>query len=61
MGRLAPNDEICVECEDFWRRQQLPPKKLVMLGSTQNKKIAVLICPYCDGERAISLSESEDK
>lgn len=58
MGRLAPSDE-CDSCADFWDRQQLPRKKLVILPSTQNHKLIVTICPYCDGERAITLPKPE--
>lgn len=34
--------------------------KLVQIASTQNKKIMVLACPYCDGERAIALSRNRN-
>lgn len=47
MGRLAPKvGDTCESCNKH---------KLVKLPSTQNKGLMVLACPYCDGERAISL------
>jgi hypothetical protein len=51
----------CLSCADFWDYHN-PPKprmKLVLIGSTMNAKAAVLACPYCDGERAISLAKTK--
>lgn len=63
MGRLAPEPtEECLHCADHWDNQN-PPKprqKLVRVGSTQNRKVAVLLCPYCDGERAIELARGSN-
>lgn len=58
MGRLAPKvGDECLSCADFWdnHRPPKPRKKLVRLPSTQNKGLMVVVCPYCDGERAITL------
>lgn len=58
MGRLAPKPgDNCLTCADYWDNHN-PPKsrqKLVKIGTTSLKKIVVAVCPYCDGERAISL------
>jgi hypothetical protein len=56
MGRLAPKaGDDCLSCADFWDNQNKPRKKLVLIGTTQNRKVQVPVCPYCDGERAISI------
>lgn len=56
MGRLAPKPgDTCKSCADHWTNQGLPPKKLVRIGTTQNKKLMVPICPYCDGELVITI------
>lgn len=51
----------CQSCKDHWDSEKKPRKKLVFVGSTQNMKLAVLICPYCDGERAIKLAKAKPK
>lgn len=66
MGRLAPKRELkddeCPACADFWDNHvpSKPRQKLVKIGSTSIRKLAVLACPYCDGERAISLSKTTE-
>jgi hypothetical protein len=53
---LAPKiGDDCESCSDHWDEQGKPRKKLVKIASTQNKGVMVLVCPYCDGERAITL------
>ncbi len=47
----------CMDCADHWDSQNKPRKKLARLNSTMNKKTMVLVCPYCDGERAIELAK----
>jgi hypothetical protein len=60
MGRLAPKaGDDCLSCSDFWDKQGKPRKKLVRIGSTQNAKFMVVVCPYCDGERAITLPKPD--
>lgn len=60
MGRLAPKvGDDCLSCADYWDNQKKPRKKLVQIASTQNKKIMVMVCPYCDGTRAISLPKPD--
>jgi hypothetical protein len=51
----------CLSCADHWDSVRKPRKKLVRLPSTQNKKIMMLVCPYCDGERAITLPKPDGK
>jgi hypothetical protein len=48
MGRLAPEPEKCESCE----------RTRMMVGTTQNKSLAVLACPHCDGARIIKLAKS---
>lgn len=61
MGRLAPKpDDECLSCADKWDNEHKPRKKLVPIGTTQLHKVQVLACPYCDGERAISLANAKD-
>jgi hypothetical protein len=56
MGRLAPKvGDDCMSCADYWDARKKPRKKLVRIASTQNKGLMVIVCPYCDGERAITL------
>ena len=45
------------QCEACVERKK--PHTLVKLGYTQNKKLTVTVCPYCDGERAIDLSKAK--
>jgi hypothetical protein len=66
MGRLSPPDppglkpgDECPTCADHWDDQEKPRKTLVNLGYSQNKKLTVLACPYCDGERAIDLAKAK--
>ena len=60
MGKLAPKvGDECISCAAFWDSQKLPRKTLVLIGTTQNKHVMMLVCPYCDGERAISLSKTK--
>jgi hypothetical protein len=60
MGTLSPNEE-CQSCAEFWDERKKPRKKLIRIGSTQNKKVSVLICPYCDGDRALELPKPKDE
>ena len=58
MARLAPKPgDTCTSCAELWVKQGQPRRKLVQIGSTQNKKMIVAVCPYCDGERAISIKK----
>jgi hypothetical protein len=50
----------CPSCRDHWDAYHKPRQKLVLVASTQNKKIMVLACPYCDGQRAIDLSRNRN-
>lgn len=50
--------DICKGCMDHWDNQGKQRRHLVLIGSTQNKKVMVLVCPYCDGERAIELART---
>jgi uncharacterized protein (DUF2237 family) len=66
MGRLSPPDppglkpgDDCLSCADHWDNQEKARKTLVKLGYSQNKKLTVLACPYCDGERAIDLAKTK--
>lgn len=60
MGRLAPKvGDECPDCAEHWDAKNKPRKKLVKMPSTQNKSLMVLLCPYCDGERAITLPKPE--
>jgi hypothetical protein len=68
MGRLSPPDppglkpgDDCPSCADHWDNKTPPePRKtLVALGYSQNKKLTVIACPYCDGERAIDLAKTK--
>ena len=65
MGKPEPKsvEPECQSCKDHWdnRKPREPRKRLVMIGATQNKKVAVLVCPYCDGERAIALAKAKPK
>ena len=56
-----PVDEYCQSCKDQWDSKGKPRKKRVLIGSTMNQKFAVLVCPYCDGERAIALAKAKPK
>lgn len=56
-----PVEEYCQSCKDGWDSKGKPRKKRVMIGSTTNRKFAVLVCPYCDGERLISLAKAKHK
>ena len=58
MGRLAPKPgDTCSSCAEHWLRQGKPRRNLAQIGTTQNKKLMVVVCPYCDGERAISIKK----
>jgi hypothetical protein len=56
---MAAKAKTCESCADHWKNQNLPVKKLVRIGSTQNRKLFVWACPYCDGERAIALKKRD--
>lgn len=55
MSSLAP--KLGDQCEACVERKK--PQALVKLGYTQNKKLTVIVCPYCDGERAIDLAKTK--
>lgn len=67
MGLLAPKPsngkpgDDCTSCADHWdnKNPSEPRKALVRIGYTQNKKLTVVVCPYCDGERAIDLAKTK--
>jgi len=50
---LPKEGDICPSCKDEHGDN---PKRLVLIGTTQNHKILVPACPYCDGERALALA-----
>lgn len=59
MGRLAPKvGDECQSCAAMWDKLGKPRKTLVKLPDTQNKHLMVVVCPYCDGERAITLPKA---
>lgn len=61
MGRLAPKvGDECMSCAEMWDNKGKARKKLVKLPDTQNKHLVVVVCPYCDGERAISLPKTSE-
>lgn len=42
--------DVCENCKERWERKKVEPKVLVKApNSTQNKKLVVAICPWCDG------------
>lgn len=42
--------DVCEECKDRWEGREQEPKVLVKAdGVTQNRKMIVPLCPYCDG------------
>jgi hypothetical protein len=55
MNLGAKVGDDCHSCAERWDAARKPRKKLVKLPSTQNKGLMVLVCPYCDGELAITL------
>lgn len=65
MGPLAPEPsqakpgDDCPSCAEHWLKKKQRPRRLEKLGSTQNRKLMVLVCPYCDGERAIGLTKGK--
>jgi hypothetical protein len=54
---LKPGD-TCPSCSEYWRASRKATKKLRKLpGTTQNKKLIVLACPYCDGEPIFEMKQ----
>ena len=49
--------EVCPSCKDA----EAGPKTLVTAGTTQNHKMVVAVCPYCDGERLLEVRKETDE
>jgi hypothetical protein len=41
--------DVCENCREFWEKQDKEPKVLQRVGSTQEHKLIVPVCEYCDG------------
>jgi hypothetical protein len=43
--------DVCENCSDFWTKKEKEPKVLKRLsGVSQNNKMVVPACEYCDGD-----------
>jgi hypothetical protein len=43
--------DACDNCREFWEKKNKEPKTLKRLGGvTQNHKVIVPACEYCDGD-----------
>lgn len=56
MSRELRDGDECPSCTDHWSNQPGKSRpRLVQVGSTVNKKLRVLACPFCDGQRLIDI------
>lgn len=55
---------VCKDCYKFWAHQKLEPKRMVhvfhedgRILETDNKKIPIIVCPWCDGDFILKLQK----
>lgn len=46
---MQKSGDVCEGCREFWEGRKKEPKVLQAIGKTENKKVPVPVCDYCDG------------